>query len=147
MSTKKLTVKQDLFCSEYIIDLHVTNAALRAGYSERSAAAIGSENLTKPEIQARLAELMHERSERLKIDADWVLRKAVELHDKCMEAEPMLGPDGENLGYAKFNPAGAAKAIELVGKHVSVKAFEESQKGPSDSLADSVNKLIDKLPN
>ena len=47
----KLTNKQQRFIDEYLIDLNATQAAIRAGYSEDTAAAIGCENLTKPNIQ------------------------------------------------------------------------------------------------
>jgi phage terminase small subunit len=53
----KLTAKQEAFCNEYLVDLHITKAALRAGYSENTAYAIGSENLKKPEIQQRISQL------------------------------------------------------------------------------------------
>lgn len=47
----KLTGKQEKFCREYLIDLNLTQAAIRAGYSKKTAYAIGSENLRKPQIQ------------------------------------------------------------------------------------------------
>jgi len=47
----KLTPKQEKFCNEYLIDLNATQAAIRAGYSEKTAKVIGFENLTKPYIQ------------------------------------------------------------------------------------------------
>ena len=47
----KLTAKQEKFCTEYLIDLNATQAAVRAGYSEKTAAVIGAENLTKPNIK------------------------------------------------------------------------------------------------
>lgn len=77
----KLTDKQELFCKEYIIDLNATQAALRAGYSESSAKEIGCENLTKPNIQDRITELKSEREERLKVDADYVLRRLVDIDE------------------------------------------------------------------
>lgn len=46
-----LTDKQRRFCEEYVIDWNATQAAIRAGYSDKTAAAIGHENLTKPDIQ------------------------------------------------------------------------------------------------
>lgn len=47
----KLTAKQERFCDEYVIDCNATQAAIRAGYSEKTAYSIGHENLSKPEIQ------------------------------------------------------------------------------------------------
>jgi len=52
-----LTDKQELFCSEYLVDLNASGAARRAGYSLDTAGAIGWENLKKPEIQARIQEM------------------------------------------------------------------------------------------
>ena len=50
----KLTAKQEKFCEEYLIDLNATQAAIRAGYSKKTAYSIGFENLKKPEIQEYL---------------------------------------------------------------------------------------------
>ena len=56
-----MTPKQKRFCDEYLIDTNATQAAIRAGYSEKTAYSIGEENLKKPDIRAyideRLAEL------------------------------------------------------------------------------------------
>ena len=49
-NVKNLTARQERFCREYIIDYNATKAAVRAGYSEKTAYSIGSENLKKPEI-------------------------------------------------------------------------------------------------
>lgn len=46
-----MTEKQKLFCEEYLISLNATQAAIKAGYSEKTAYSIGNENLKKPEIQ------------------------------------------------------------------------------------------------
>lgn len=54
--TKKLTEKQKRFVDEYLIDLNATQAAIRAGYSQKTAYAIGEENLRKPEIRTALKE-------------------------------------------------------------------------------------------
>lgn len=74
-----LTDKQEMFCREYLIDLNATQAAIRAGYSENTARKIGSENLTKPDVQNRIAELKLERNEQVNIDAAYVLRRLVEI--------------------------------------------------------------------
>lgn len=71
----KLTAKQAAFVREYLIDMNATQAAIRAGYSERTAEKIGSENLRKPDIKAAVDAALAERSERTKINADWVLKR------------------------------------------------------------------------
>lgn len=57
---KKLTAKEEAFCQSYLIDFNGARAARAAGYSEDSAKEIASENLTKPNIQARITELREE---------------------------------------------------------------------------------------
>jgi phage terminase small subunit len=70
-----LTAKMIRFAEEYIVDLNATQAAIRAGYSERTAKSIGQENLTKPDLQEYIQNLMDERSKRTEITADMVLRE------------------------------------------------------------------------
>ena len=53
----RLTDKQERFCYEYCIDFNATQAAIRSGYSERTAKEIGCENLTKLNIQTRIKEM------------------------------------------------------------------------------------------
>lgn len=74
-SDKKLTDKQELFCKEYLVDLNATQAAIRAGYSEKTANEQGSQNLVKLSIQNRIQELFKGRSERTQITADRVLQE------------------------------------------------------------------------
>lgn len=71
----ELTPKQQLFVDEYIIDFNSTRAAKAAGYSEDSAANIGSENVRKPYIAKAIDEAIADRRKRLRIDADTVLWK------------------------------------------------------------------------
>lgn len=71
----KLTDKQDLFCREYIIDLNATKAAIRAGYSEKTAKEIGSQNLTKLNIQDRIAQLRKKTLEKLDISHERIAKE------------------------------------------------------------------------
>jgi len=127
-----LTPKQEAFCREYLIDLNATQAAIRAGYSAKTAKAVGHENLTKPDIASAIADAQAIRAEKVGIDAEYVLRQAVKLHERCMqEIAPMIDrrgmpiKDDEGNPLFEFNAAGAAKALELVGKHVNVQAFKD----------------------
>lgn len=131
-----LTDKQEMFCREYLVDLNATQAAIRAGYSHKTACEQGARLLANVKVQQRIAELKAERNERVKIDADYVLRQAVKLHERCMqEIKPKMfkgmpdieiEDDGElNLKF-EFNANGAAKALDLIGKHVDIQAFREN---------------------
>lgn len=70
-----LTDKQAAFCREYLIDLNGTQAAIRAGYSEKTAKDIAAENLAKPNIQNRIQRVINTRNERLDVDVDYVLKR------------------------------------------------------------------------
>lgn len=72
---RKLTPKQQRFVDEYLIDLNGTQAAIRAGYSEKTATEIASENLTKPNVIAAVQSAQTARSKRTQVDADWVLER------------------------------------------------------------------------
>lgn len=146
-----LTDKQEMFCREYLIDLNATQAAIRAGYSENTARKIGSENLTKPDVQNRIAELKLERNEQVNIDAAYVLRRLVEIDQ--MDVLDILLPNGELKpikdwpktwrttlsgmdvtempgdvpGFLKkIKWPDKVKNLELLGKHVEVNAFKEN---------------------
>lgn len=68
--------RQERFVQEYLVDLNATQAAIRAGYSEKSARQMGAENLSKPYIQAAITKAQQERAERTGITADRALREA-----------------------------------------------------------------------
>ena len=75
----KLTPKQARFVEEYLIDLNATQAAIRAGYSQKTARQAGAENMTKPVVANALAAAQAARSERTEIDADYVLNRLAEI--------------------------------------------------------------------
>lgn len=132
MSKKPLTAKQEMFCREYLIDLNATQAAIRAGYSEKTAYSIANENLSKPEIIEFLQPLLEEREKRVEVDADYVLTQAKKLHERCMqEIKPLTDKKGNQLTDEEgnaifvFDSQGAARSLELIGKHVSVQAFRD----------------------
>lgn len=85
-----LSFKQQMFVEEYLSCFNATQAALRAGYSERSARAIGAENLTKPDIGAVIDERLRESAMR----ADEVLMRLAEHargeHARYIAAKPRL---------------------------------------------------------
>lgn len=70
----KLTEKQQRFCDEYLIDMNATQAAIRAGYSKKTARVIGQENLTKPAIRNYIDKRMAEKEKALIADQDEVMK-------------------------------------------------------------------------
>lgn len=120
MTAPKLTPKQTMFIKEYLVDLNATQAAIRAGYSVRTAKAIGQENLTKPDVQSALQKEMDKRSEKVELTADDVLRDIKEIKARCMQAVPVLDRNGNPTGEYKFDATNALKACELEGKHLKL---------------------------
>ncbi len=131
MDSLKLNDRQELFCNEYLIDLNGTQAAIRSGYSAETARSIASENLTKPNIRARIVELMKIRSEKLLIDQEFVIQNLIEVSQRCMQAKPVMVYDYSQKGMVhkeddsgnnlyEFDSLGATKALELIGKHLKM---------------------------
>ncbi|MFP4773896.1 terminase small subunit [Pasteurella multocida] len=127
----KLTDKQKRFVEEYLIDLNATQAAIRAGYAEKAANREGSRLLSNVDIQDEIQKAQNKRSERVQISQDDVLRDLIELRDMCMARKSVIVTDTvknnqegtvtavDNHVYA-FEPAGANKALELLGKHLGM---------------------------
>lgn len=90
---KPLTDMQERFCQEYIqTPDNQTDAAVRAGYSAKSAHNAASQNMDEPRIQKRIAELMTERNRRLRVSADYVLQRLVEIDQ--MDVLDILDDEG-----------------------------------------------------
>lgn len=87
-----LTAKQQRFVEEYLIDLNATQAAIRAGYSEKTARQIGEQNLSKLDIAKAIQSGKAERLKRTAINADYVLNRLVEIDQ--MDVADILQADG-----------------------------------------------------
>jgi len=146
---KKLPVKQELFVHEYAIDRNATQAAIRAGYSKKTAYSQGQRLLKNVEILRRIMEIIEKITDQCDVDSLYVLRQAKKLHERCMqEVSPVmvgvgrdrrqLTDDDENPVF-EFNASGAAKGLELIGKHVDVQAFKEQMEIKVDGT------LVEKL--
>lgn len=112
-----LSSQQYLAVSLYLKSMNKSQAATDAGYSTTSV-------FSNPAVKQEIAEQMKIRADRLRIGADWVLIQAVEIYKRCMQVEPVLNRDGNPTGEFKFNASGAIAAVNLVGRHVDVKAFD-----------------------
>ncbi len=140
----KLTEKQQRFVDEYLIDLNATQAAIRAGYSVKTANEQGSQNLAKLSIQQAIAEQMAERSKRTGINQDRVvlelakiaLVKMTDIVDSQGRIKSNASPDDlaciESVKYKESESdtgssverevkiASKLKALELLGKHLGM---------------------------
>ena len=118
----KLTDKQKRFCDEYLIDLNATQAAIRSGYSKKTANRIGTENLSKPVIKEYIAERMAKKESELIADQDEVLKYLTSVMRGESESEIVV-VEGVGDGCSSARAMQKApdekerlKAAELLGK-------------------------------
>ena len=112
----KLTPKQQRFVEEYLVDLNATQAAIRAGYSGKSAYAIGHQNLKKHEIQAALETAIAERAERTAVTADRVIHEFARLAFADITDKPVQLADGT----VRIKPSDKLRALEALGRHLAL---------------------------
>jgi phage terminase small subunit len=115
-----LTAKQTAFCQEYLVDFNATQAAIRAGYSERTANEQGARLLAKASAQLEIRRLVAARAQRVELDADFVVRMLVDNVKRSMQAVPVVDGDGNPIGEYRYNGAVANKALELLGRHLGM---------------------------
>lgn len=122
----KLTDKQTAFVREYLVDLNATQAAIRAGYSERTASRIGPQLLGKTCVREAIEKAQAKRARRVEVTQDYVLSNLVEVVERTMQRAPVLDRKGEQVtdeeGRAvwTFDAKGANRALELLGKHLGI---------------------------
>ena len=119
---QKLSAKQERFAREYLLDLNATQAAIRAGYSPKTAYSMGQRLLKNVEIQSAIQGAMDERSKRTEVDADYVLTNLLEIVERCMQRAPVMHKgqqvvDEEGNSVWCFDGKNAIRALELLGKH------------------------------
>ena len=108
-----MTEKQKLFCEEYLIDLNATQAALRAGYSEKTAYSIGNENLKKPEIQEYIQKRLKEKEDALIAKQDEVLKTLTAVMRREKPETVVVTCKARKSHYVN-------KAAEMLGKYYAL---------------------------
>lgn len=153
---KPLTPKQQMFIKEYLVDLNATQAAIRAGYSAKTAHSQGERLLRNVEVSAALKAAMDARSEKTEITAERVLKELGRVAFGDQRAVMTWGPDGIRLrpsnaltddeaamvsevsetetlngGSLKLKTHDKIKALELIGKHLGM--FKEGAKDDDEA--------------
>jgi len=148
----KLTPKQVRFVEEYLVDLNATQAAIRAGYSKRRASEIGHQQLLKPAVAEAIAAAKKTRSERVQVDADYVVRHLVDLVELSMQKKPCRTMKGEQEEDEKGTPLwtavdgkSAARALELLARHVGMlkDKIELTHAIDAEALEDMRRSIVD----
>ena len=109
-----LRPKQQRFVEEYLVDLNATQAALRAGYSPKSAGRIGREQVVNPPVAAAIQEAQAARSQRTAITADRVLLELAAVAFSDLRQLATWGPEGVVLTASDTLSAPAARAVQEV---------------------------------
>ena len=143
-----LTPKQQRFVEEYLIDLNATQAAIRAGYSPRTANEQGAQNLAKLSISKAIAEAQAKREERTQITQDYVLTNIQKVIERCMQVQQVDNcltqtEDGELAQAFMFKEQGALKGLELLGKHLGM--FKDKVEHSGKLEIESLSSLMDEL--
>jgi phage terminase small subunit len=117
-----VTEKQKRFCDEYLIDLNATQAAIRAGYSAKTAKAIGCENLTKPDLQAYIQEQLDRIHEQKTADAQEVIEylTSVMRGEHTEQALQLVGDGVQEICDISVSAKDRLKAAELIGKRYGI---------------------------
>jgi|6_EtaG_2_1085325.scaffolds.fasta_scaffold15830_2 phage terminase small subunit len=126
----KLTDKQEKFCKEYLRDLNRTQAAIRAGYSEKTANVIGNENLLKPYIAERIQQLQERRNKKLEISTDSVVLNLIKAMKICLGEENtyVVTNDGTELSVKKTDVGNFIKVQDMLMKHTGMYEKDNKQK-------------------
>ena len=162
-----MTKKQKRFIEEYLVDMNATQAAIRSGYSPDTAKSIGSENLTKPDIQARIAKAMAERSRRTGVNADRAVMELAKIafvnaSDVIDADTATLKPDatpedtaaiqsvkvktfGEDGLEREIKMADKLKALELLGKHLGMFKDKVELSGSLETEKTKLDDLIQQM--
>lgn len=165
-----MTSKQKRFCEEYLIDLNATQAAIRAGYSPESAYSIGSENMKKPEIRARIDKAIAEQSKRTGVNADRVIRELAKIgfvnpddvfdtktatikDDATRDDTAAIAsvrvktiPTQDGVGVEReIKLADKTKALELLGKHLGIFTDKVEYSGAIDTGSRELASILQQL--
>lgn len=152
----ELTARQSRFVDEYLLDLNATQAAIRAGYSEKTAESQGARLLRNVKVQSAITERKEARSNRTGVDSDYVLHRLVEIDQ--MDVIDILNDDGSVKAVSewpkvwrttlsgldinrtitnydeetvenilkKIKWPDKVKNLEMIGKHVTVQAWRDN---------------------
>lgn len=145
--------KQELFCLEYLKDFNATQAAIRAGYTVKSARSTASKMLKVEEVKQRIEELKDERLQTARIDAAYVLNRLLAI-DR-LNVKDLLNDDGDLKDVKdwsedwqtsiqaldiqvsttggvrtltkKIKLPDRLRNLEMLGKHIDVSAFKDKE--------------------
>ena len=129
----------EIFCQEYVVDFNGTRAAIKAGYTPKSARVQANRLLTNDNIQRRIKELTQKKVERIEYTQDDVMRDLLEVKNRCMQKVPVMYYDKVDKEYKqeqddlgrdvwKFDSQGANSALDKLAKHTGFYELDNKQR-------------------
>ena len=129
----------EIFCQEYVVDFNGTRAAIKAGYTKKSARVQANRLLTNDNIQRRIKELTKKKVERIEYTQDDVMRDLLEVKNRCMQKVPVMYFDKVDKEYKqeqddlgrdvwKFDSQGANSALDKLAKHTGFYELDNKQR-------------------
>ena len=127
-----LTPKEQKFCEAYFRLGEKQKAAIEAGYSEKSAAVTASRLLKNDKCLAYIHAIQKRAREELHIDDNWAVLKAIDVYNRCMQAEPVMRWDYNEhkmveTGDYVFDSKGALKALDLIRTILGLGSEDDSK--------------------
>lgn len=116
----KLTEKQKRFADEYLKDLNAKQAAIRSGYSPKTAEVQGSRLLSNAKVQAYIETKQKKIEEKTSVTIEWIIEQLKCVYEKSMQAVPVIDHRGLPTGEYKFEANAANRSLELLGKHIGM---------------------------
>lgn len=136
----KLTEKQKAFVREYLVDLNATQAAIRAGYSEKTARQAGHRMLTNADIQQAIQSALQKREQKLEITQQSVVNELAKIGFANMADYMRVGPGGDPvLDFSKLTRDQSAALSE-----VTVEDFTDGRGDDARDVRRVKFKLADK---
>lgn len=167
----KLTAKQQRFIDEYLVDLNATQAAIRAGYSEKAARVTAAKMLTNANIQTAIQKRQNELQNKLEVTQEKVIQElasiafangadfakikygaviAVPTDELPREKLPAIAGIKETQNGIEIKLHDKVKALELLGKYLGVFGGNAAQPQTENNLFEAINSCekedIDDLP-
>lgn len=140
-----MNARQKRFCDEYLIDCNATKAAIRAGYSEKTAYSIGNENLNKPELKAYIEQQLEAIHNQKTADAQEVIEYLTAVM-RGEHTEQVLKLIGEGVQVVDSIDVGAKerlKAAELIGRRYGMFTDKVNVHGAVPTVISGDDELAD----
>lgn len=163
----KLSPKQQKFVKEYLVDLNGTQAAIRAGYSPRTANEQGAQNLAKLSVQQALQKAMKTQEKRTEVTADRVVQELVKIAYADLKDFVEFGPEGVRIKDSqavdgtmlaevsetesktgrnrRVKLHDKMKALELLGRHLGMFIDKHELSGPDGGPIQTLDAAIGEL--